>query len=84
MLYLMSSQIGAGLMLAQQHNSLNSIDNALILALPVLLGVIIAFLPAEVLAAIPPVLKPLLGNGFVMGLLAVLFMEHIVYAKESA
>lgn len=83
MLYLMSSQIGAGLMLAQQHNSLKTIDNALILALPVLLGVIVAFLPAEVLAAIPPLLKPLLGNGFVMGLLAVLFMEHIVYAPRS-
>lgn len=81
MLYLMTSQIGAGLMLAQQHKSLNSIDDALILALPVLLGVITAFLPAETAAAIPPLLKPLLGNGFVIGLLSVLFMEHIVYAN---
>lgn len=79
MLYLMSSQIGAGLMLAQQHKSLNSIDDALILALPVLLGIITAFLPPEVTSAIPPLLRPLLGNGFVMGLLAVLFMEHVVY-----
>lgn len=79
LIYLMSSQIGAGLMLAQQSNCLTSFEDALVLALPVLLGTIIAFLPAEVLAAIPPLLKPLLGNGFVVGLLAVLFMEHLVY-----
>jgi xanthine/uracil permease len=81
LIYLMSSQISAGLMLAQQTHCLNSFDDALILALPVLLGVIIAFLPAEVTAAIPALLKPLLGNGFVVGLLTVLFMEHIVYTN---
>lgn len=68
-------------MLAQQTLCLNSFDDALILALPVLMGVIIAFMPAEVTAAIPALLKPLLGNGFVVGLLTVLFMEHIVYTN---
>ena len=81
LIYLMSSQISAGLMLAQQTLCLNSFDDALILALPVLMGVIIAFMPAEVTAAIPALLKPLLGNGFVVGLLTVLFMEHIVYTN---
>lgn len=83
LIYLMSSQIAAGLMLARQNNCLSSFDDALILALPVILGVITAFMPAEVLAVIPALLKPLLGNGFVVGLLAVLFMEHIVYTDRS-
>jgi xanthine/uracil permease len=81
MLYIMASQIAAGLQIALQDciKTGFSFKSGIIMGMPVLLGNIVAFLPAQVLDSIPSTLQPVLGNGFVAGVIAVLFLEHIVF-----
>jgi len=50
--------------------------------LPLMLGIIIAFIPAEVLNTMPVSLRPIIGNGFVVGVIAVMFLEHVVYRDK--
>ena len=51
---------------------------------PILLGTIISFMPADILQNIPGSLRPILGNGFVFGVAAALFLEHVVFRKKSS
>ncbi len=82
-LYLMVAQIGAALLLAVESKTLKTIDDGIIVGLPVLLGIIIAFMPQSVTSGLPLVIKPIVANGFVMGALAVLIFEHLLYPRNS-
>jgi xanthine/uracil permease len=83
MVYIMAAQLSAGLQIAVQdcRESGFTFEKGIVVGLPVLLGNIVAFLPAQVLNSIPPLLSPILGNGFVVGVLAALFLEHLVFKK---
>jgi xanthine/uracil permease len=85
LLYILTSQVSAGLMVAfeRQDGGRFQFDDGLIIGLPVLLGTIIAFLPPEVLETFPTVLKPTLGNGFVVGVVAALALEHVLLRKRA-
>ena len=80
MIYLMCSQIAGGLQTAL--NQKYKFEYGLIIGLPMILGVIISYLPPAVLNTFPPILKPILGNGFVVGVIAVLIMEHLVFRQK--
>ncbi|OPX85485.1 MAG: putative purine permease YbbY [Pelotomaculum sp. PtaB.Bin104] len=77
LLYIMSSQIAAGLMVAFSSIKIG-FNDGLVIGLPFMLGILVSFLPAEVTGSFPIFIRPLLGNGFVVGVLAVLFLEHVV------
>ena len=83
MVYIMASQLSAGLHIAMRDVPKGgfSFDSGIIIGLPVLLGNIISFLPAEVMKHSPVMLQPVLGNGFVAGVFSVLFLEHIIFKK---
>ena len=57
-------------------------DGGITVGLPVMLALVVALAPAEATAAIPSLLKPIVGNGFVMGVLFVLLLEHVVFRKR--
>src|SRR5579884_1300855 len=48
------------------------------LAAPVLLGLSLLALPATVFSTVPAIVRPLLQNGLVMGILLAMVMEHLV------
>lgn len=79
--YVMASQIAAGLMLGQEKNAVRTFDDGLIIGIPLLLGTLAAFLPGAVAAGFPATLRPLITNGFVVGVIVVLVLEHIVYRR---
>jgi xanthine/uracil permease len=83
MVYIMASQLSAGLQIAMRDVPKGgfSFDSGIIIGLPVLLGNIISFLPAEVMEHSPVMLQPVLGNGFVAGVFSVLFLEHFIFRK---
>lgn len=83
LIYVMCSQIAAGLLMAFNSVGDFNFDSGLIIGLPIMLGVIISFLPAEVLNTFPVSLRPILGNGFVIGVLAVIVLEHVIYKKST-
>lgn len=79
--YTMCTQVAAGLMTA--FDALNELgeprfDNALLISLPILMGVIVSFLPPEITASYPYSLRPILSNGFVVGIVTSLVLEHTI------
>ncbi|WP_161821496.1 uracil-xanthine permease family protein [Sporotomaculum syntrophicum] len=81
MVFVMSSQVAAGLIMAFGANKF-TFDDGLIIGLPIMLGIIISFVPADVLRTMPLSLRPIIGNGFVVGVIAVMFLEHLVYRSK--
>jgi len=83
MVFIMASQVSAGLQIAAKdlRESGFSFESGVVIGMPVLLGNIVAFLPAQVLDGIPLMLRPVLGNGFVAGVVAAIFLEHVVFRK---
>ena len=79
--YVMASQIAAGLMLAQESKAVGRFEDGLIIGIPLLLGTLVAFLPPEIAAGFPAAVRPLIANGFVVGIVTVLALEHIVYRR---
>jgi xanthine/uracil permease len=78
LLYIMSAQLAAGLMVAFGTGGF-SFQDGLIISIPLMVSIIVSYLPGTVKAAFSPLLTPVLGNGFVMGVLTVLILEHLVY-----
>jgi xanthine/uracil permease len=83
LIYIMCAQIAAGLMVVFESGKAFQFNSGLIIALPLLLGTIIAFLPVEIMNTFPTVLRPILGNGFVVGVFTALVLEHVIFRKVS-
>jgi xanthine/uracil permease len=74
----MASQIGAGIsILTRSGKSLEGRDY-LVVGLPLLLGGIISILPHDFFRHFPPSVRTFLQNGLVVGILLVLFLEHLL------
>jgi xanthine/uracil permease len=83
LVYLMCSQISAGLLVVFNASKNLKFEDGLVMGLPLMLSVIISILPAEALATFPTLARPIIGNGFVVGVLAVLLMEHVIYKEQK-
>lgn len=86
MVYIMASQVSAGLQIALQDLRAGgfSFESGIVIGMPVLLGNIIAFLPAQILDSVPIMLQPVLGNGFVSGIAGAMFLEHLIFRKRAS
>lgn len=82
--YTMCLQASAGLMmLGPSLAAENALETGLMLGVSLMFGILAAFLPGNLAAAIPPVVRPLLTNGFVMGVTMALIMEHLLYPRRK-
>ena len=77
LLYLMSTQIAAGLHMIHTTNATPTFKDGVILAIPIMFTTILSFAPTEALSAIPGLIRPIVGNGFVMGIILILLLEHL-------
>lgn len=82
-LYALCPQVAGGLMMLGKSLETDGFDTGIIIGASLMLGTMVAFLPGHVVAAIPAVVRPLVTNGFVVGVTIALFLEHIVYANRS-
>lgn len=73
-LYIMVSQLS----LAFSMLKVEDIESGLAVGFPVLLAVLITFLPETALRSFPEVLRPILGNSFLLGVLTAILMEHMI------
>jgi len=55
------------------------IEGCLVVGMPLILAIIIAFLPFPVIQSFPALLRPVAGNSFVVGVISVLFLEHVLF-----
>lgn len=78
LLYLMATQVAAGLEIINSTKAVLSFRDGLVLGIPVMLTFVLSFAPQEAMAAIPSLLRPIVGNGFVMGIIVIIILEHLV------
>ena len=83
LLFLMATQVAAGLHIVESSQAVRSFNDGLILAIPIMFTVILSFAPAEVMAVIPSLLRPIVGNSFVMGIITILCLEHFVLRQKK-
>lgn len=76
LLFILTAQVSAGLLALQEGEAPLTFADGLVVGLPLLAGTLVAFLPAAVVAGFPPVLRPVLGNGFVVGTLLAILLER--------
>lgn len=83
LIYIMASQLAGGLQVAFGSGQSYRYEGGLVMGLPLILGILVSYLPEEVINAYPVFLRPVMGNGFVIGVLAVFLMEHVIYRIEG-
>ena len=81
--FVMAAQISAGLMLGQEKNAVRTFDDGMIIGVPLLLGILVSFLPDSVASGFPAAISPIITNGFIVGIVTALILEHIVYRDKS-
>lgn len=84
MAYLMGIQVASGLMLAIKDRAGGfQYEDAMVIGASLFFGVIVVFIPDHVINMLHPALKPLLGNGLVIGVLSAIILEHVVVKKRN-
>lgn len=83
MFYLMVSQLAAGFQLIGKHTVIADFETAVTVAFPLMLAILISFLPKNIVESIPTIVRPILSNGFVMGILAVVSCEHLIFKNKN-
>ena len=83
LLFLMGTQLAAGLEMVHQTHSVQNFSDGLTIGLPLMMAMLFQLMPRGIL---PSVIEPLVGNGFAMGVIMVIIMEHIINrsAKKEA
>jgi len=79
LLFVMTAQVSAGLSVAFEEKVRFSYERGLVIGFPLIAGTIISFLPDQVVMSFPRIIRPLLGNGFVVGVVLAIVMEHVVF-----
>lgn len=79
LLYLMGTQLAAAFHMVATSDSSRTFDEGLIIGLPVMVALLFGAIPMEV---IPSILRPIVGNGFVMGVVTVMLLEHVVMRRR--
>lgn len=75
LLFLMGTQLAASFEMLQSSKSAETFADALTLGLPLMVAMLFQLMPAGIA---PAVVQPLLGNGFAMGVVTVIIMEHVI------
>ena len=84
LLFLMSTQVAAGLEIINTTKAVLSFRDGLVLGIPIMLTLALSFAPQEAMEAIPSLLRPIVGNGFVMGIIVIILLEHLVLRERKS
>ncbi|HBT97070.1 MAG TPA: xanthine permease [Desulfobulbaceae bacterium] len=83
LLYIMAAQLASGLILLVSEHGASDFASGLTVGLPVMAAIVIVFTPAQVFTELPAFIRPIAGNGFIVGTLLALFLEHVLFRKAS-
>ena len=78
LLYVMTTQFAAGFQMIMQQKAITQFNDGVIIGMPLMVALLIAFAPVEMNLQIPAIIRPLLGNSLVMGIVMVLLLEHLI------
>ncbi len=80
LLFLMGTQLAASFEMMQSSRSAATFADALTLGLPIMVAMLFQLMPKGIA---PAVIQPLVGNGFAMGVIVVMIMEHVINRPKS-
>lgn len=80
LLFLMSTQLAASFEMMHAKQAATTFADALTLGLPVMVAMLFQLMPKGIA---PEVIQPLIGNGFAMGVITVIIMEHVINRPKS-
>jgi len=84
-IFLMASQFSAALslFLTLDIDSTYAFQTGIIIGAGILVGVAVTFMPESVLTDIPIAIRPIFGNGFLIGVIIIMVMEHLIYRTAT-
>ncbi len=80
LLYLMGTHVAASFHTLIESGSAKSFNDCLTIGLPIMISLIFGIIPLNI---IPSILRPIIGNGFVMGVLMVMLLEHVILRQRK-
>lgn len=80
LLFLMGTQLAAAFEMLHSTKAVQSFSDALTVGLPLMVAMLFTMMPKGIA---PAVLEPLVGNGFAMGVITVMLLEHVVNRQPS-
>lgn len=57
------------------------IEDCLVMGMPVILVIIVAFRLLPVIQSFPSLIRPVAGNSFVVGVIEVLLLQHVLFKR---
>lgn len=80
LLYLMASQLSARYANDDPgKGGSTDFDGGIVVGFSLMVALLLSFAPDEALNSIPALIRPIVGNGFVMGVITVLILEHLIF-----
>jgi xanthine/uracil permease len=76
----MGTQLAASFEMMQSTRSATTFADALTLGLPLMVAMLFQLMPKGIA---PEVIQPLVGNGFAMGVIAVIVLEHVINRPQK-
>jgi len=80
----LAAQMGVGISVIVRSGTALDIRDYIIVGLPILLGTSASILPEGFLRLFPGSTRALVGNGLIVGIVAVLILEHVVLRNQNA
>ena len=78
LLVTLASMVGLGISIIARERGEDSIRDHLVVGLPLMLGMSASLLPAAFLETLPATVRGLVGSGLIVGITAVLILEHVL------
>ncbi len=75
LLFLMGTQLAASLEMLHSTRSVTSFSDGLTIGLPLMVAMLFQLMPRGIA---PQIIEPLISNGFAMGVIVVILLEHVV------
>lgn len=80
LLFLMGTQLAASFEMLQSTQSARTFADGLTLGLPLMVAMLFQLMPQGI---VPTVIEPLVRNGFAMGVITVIVMEHVINRNKA-
>jgi xanthine/uracil permease len=82
LLYILCFQVGAGLVLVSRAEGGIQVETGVVIGLPLLLGTLVAFFPPSLTSSFPVTFRPILSNGFVIGVFTAFLLDGFIFKSK--
>ena len=83
LLYLLAQSTVAAFQLYESKAKFIDLRGGSIIAFAMMTGIVVSFMPESAARALPDMARPILANGFFMGLIMALILEHLLMPKAE-